>query len=189
MNHLLEIGAIVRCAPCKDQFLSRIFIIPKTDGSRRLILNLKNLNAFLSPDYFKLEDRNTVTKLLVPNNFLATIDLTEAYHLIPIHSFDRKYLRFQFRNKLYEYTCLPFGLCTAPIVYTKLLKPVVAYLRAKSLCSVGYLNVFLLLGRTLSDCERNVHETIKTIECLGFVVNREKSKLTPDRTCKFWVFF
>lgn len=41
LDHLLEIGAVESCLPCQGQFISKIFIVPKQDGSRRLILNLK----------------------------------------------------------------------------------------------------------------------------------------------------
>ena len=36
---LLGKGAIEKCDPHPQQFLSRIFVIPKSDGSDRLILN------------------------------------------------------------------------------------------------------------------------------------------------------
>lgn len=57
---------------------------------RLLILNLKRLNTFLAPKHFKLEDRKTVCSLMCSEDFMATIDLTESYHLISIHSTDRK---------------------------------------------------------------------------------------------------
>lgn len=107
-----------------DQFVSGIFSIPKNDGSHRFILNLKNLNKFVETSHFKLEDIRTVCKLLSRNDFMCTIDLKNAYYLVPINSTDKKYLRYEFNNKLYEYNCLAMGLNTAPFVFTKLLKPV-----------------------------------------------------------------
>lgn len=73
-----------------------------------------------------------VKKLLTKNMFLESLDLKGAYHLIPIHQRHRKYLRFVFPGQLYEYTCFPFGLNTAPYLFNKLLKPVLYYLRERS---------------------------------------------------------
>ncbi|XP_031344364.1 uncharacterized protein LOC116171583 isoform X1 [Photinus pyralis] len=119
---------------------------------------------------------------------MCTVDLKDAYYLIPIHPCHRKYLRFCFNGKLYEWNCLPFGLSCAPWVFTKILKPVVSLLREKGLLSVVYLDDFLLLGRTRSECISNVTETVKLLECLGFIVNYKKSNLIPNQTCKYLGF-
>ena len=81
--------------------------------------------------HFKLEDRRTVVKLVTPYCFMATLDLKNAYYLVSIANADHKFLRFCFNNQLYEFTCLPFGLNTTAYTFTKILKPVVAYLRFK----------------------------------------------------------
>ncbi|KAJ8911118.1 hypothetical protein NQ315_003293 [Exocentrus adspersus] len=174
--HLLDIGAIS---------VSPIFLISKPNGKRRLILNLKNLNTFLNTDHFKMEDRNTVTKLLFPGAFMASIDLKDVYFLINVHEKDRKYLRFQFNNRLSEYTCIPFGLCSAPLVFTKLMKQVLYWLRRNQFTSVAYLDDFLLIGNSYVDCLNNVNITLGVLHRLGFVINTEKSNLIRNRRCAF----
>ena len=47
---LMDKGAICKCSPVVDQFVSNIFLTPKSDGSVRLILNLKKLNEFMHAD-------------------------------------------------------------------------------------------------------------------------------------------
>lgn len=58
-----------------------------------------------------------------------------------------EYLRFSYKNKLYKFNCIPFGLCTVPFVFTKLMKPIVQSLRAKGFLSVFYLDDILLFGQ------------------------------------------
>ena len=62
----------------------------------------------------------TVTRLLQPNMYVTSLDLTDAYLFIPIHSSLRKYLRFKFEQNLYEFTALPFGLAIVPNVFSKI---------------------------------------------------------------------
>ena len=50
---------------------------------------------------------------------MATIDLKDAYFAVLISEPDRKYLRFRWRGKVYQFNCLPFGLSCAPWVFTK----------------------------------------------------------------------
>lgn len=138
IEDLLGKGAISVCDHKSSQFISKIFLVPKPDGSKRFILNLKKLNKFIYSKHFKLEDFRTAVKLS-KNSFLGIIDLKDAYFLVPIHFSHRKYLRFLFNGKLYEFNCLPFRLSTAPYVFIKLMKPVMSYLRKKGFSSVVYL--------------------------------------------------
>lgn len=185
---LLKLGAISHCHPHKDQFISPIFLVPKPDGSQRFILNLKQLNMFIKPDHFKLEDRSMVMKLLQPNSFMATIDLKDAYFMLPIDNNYKKYLRFQFNDSLYEFNCLPFGLNVAPLVFTKLMKPVVTYLRSKGFISVIYLDDIWLMATSYERCLENIQITKNLLTKLGFIINEQKSKLIPSQISTFLGF-
>lgn len=176
------------CKPTKNQFISNIFLVPKPNGSKRLILNLKNLNKFIDAPHFKLEDLRTARDLMFQNCYMATLDLKDAYYLIHVKKSSQKFLSFRFNGKLYKFTCLPFGLNTAPYTFTKIMKVVVGHLRNRGFQSVVYLDDVFLLGNSYSQCLENIKETCKLIEGLGFIINKEKSCLIPKKTCKFLGF-
>lgn len=179
---------ITTCEPCDGQFISPIFTLPKANGEHRFILNLKNLNKFIKLEHFKMEDYRTALRLLDKNNFMATLDLKDAYFLIPINPNDRKKLRFEWKSQLYEFNVLPFGLCTAPYVFTKLLKPVLQWLRSRGWISVNYLDDFLCIGQSYDECVNNINKTQNFLQYLGFVINFNKSQVTPKTECKFLGF-
>lgn len=160
----------------------------KPNGGQRFILNLKSLNKFIKTKHFKLEDYRTASKLITKDCFMGAIDLKDAYFFIPIKKCHRKFLRFQYADVLYEFNCLPFGLCTAPYVFTKLLKPVCEYLRSHSHTSVIYLDDIFCIGRSFSECNNNIATTKELLETLGFIVNKEKSCLLPTKECKYLGF-
>jgi len=135
-----------------------------------------------------MEDVKTVTQILGKDYYMAKIDLKSAYHSIPIANEDRKFLRFRWKGILYEYTCLPFGLCTAPRVFTKLLKPVVAYLRNKGYISVVFIDDLLLIGLNYDMCIANITSTLSLLESLGFTINYDKSVITPTRKLEYLGF-
>ena len=125
---LLAKGAIVKIIfQTESGFISTMFVIPKktVKGIKKFrpILNLKRLNSFVRYEYFKMEGLDSVKYLLKPNDWLVKIDLQDAYFLVPVAAQHSKYLRFFWKGVLYEYVCLPFGLCSALRVFTKLLKP------------------------------------------------------------------
>jgi len=108
--------------------------------------------------------------------------------LIPIHEAHRKYLRFVWGGKLYEFTCLPFGLSSGPRIFTKIMKPVVSYLRSQGYINVIYLDDLLLLAKEYNACVDTVLKTKLVLEQLGFVINLKKSELRPTTQIKFLGF-
>ena len=67
---LINQGAVVPCHYNKGQFLSPFFLVEKSNGSKRFILNLKRLNKYIEAKHFKMEDYRTVTKLVQKNFFM-----------------------------------------------------------------------------------------------------------------------
>lgn len=151
-------------------------------------MSLKKLNEFIDTNHFKLEDLRTAIKLIFPNYFMASIDLEDAYYAVPIHRESRKYLRFQFLDKTFEFVCLPFGLCTSPYIFTKIIKLVVRYLRIKSFSSTIYLDDILCIEDSKEKCEVNVSETKELLLALGFLINERKSNFELSTRCKFLGF-
>lgn len=188
ISRLLYKGAIIATTPSDNQFLSSFFLIDKKTGGKRFILNLKKLNNFLSPQHFQLEDWRTVVQLMTPDSWMATIDLEDAYLLVPIAQEHRRFLRFQWKGTTYEFTALPFGLATAPYIFTKIMRPVVRSLRQKGLCSVVYLDDLLLISPSREECLQNVNTSVNFLSSLGFIINRSKSQFIPSQSCKYLGF-
>ncbi|XP_069616119.1 uncharacterized protein [Ranitomeya imitator] len=169
-------------------FYSPLFLISKPDGSYRTIINLKRLNVFLENQTFKMESIRSTIKLLLPHCFIAVLDLKDAYYHLPIFSEHQQYLRVavmikgQIRH--YQYTAMPFGLSIAPRVFTKLMSEVMSYLRLKDTLIIPYLNDLLIVGNSLSQCHQRLSDSISSLQGLGWLVNWEKSRLSPTTNQK-----
>lgn len=185
---LLEKGVIRACEHTPGQFISSFFTVPKPDGTRRFILNLKNLNRYVHTEHFKLEDIKVARQLITQGCWMASVDLQDTYYMIPIHKRHTKYLRFIFERILYEFLVLPFGLSSSPYVFTKLLKPIVAFLRSRGYTSVLYLDDKLMIENTLQKCLNNIEKSTALVTKIGFSINVDKSNLIPTQKCKFLGF-
>nr|CAI5869207.1 unnamed protein product [Callosobruchus analis] len=183
---LLRIGAISKS---HSEFVSSFFIIQKPNGNLRFILNLKKLNTFLvDPPYFKLEDYRRAKYLIHKNSFLCKIDLRNAYYSVSIEDHCRRYLRVQYNGQLFSFNCLQFGLSMAPYIYTKILKPVLTYLRCLGIVCVGYLDDILLITSSYQEGIKNANKVVKVLTSLGFIINKDKCILSPTQECKFLGF-
>ena len=85
----------------------------------------------------------------------------------------------------YEFQCLPFGLSSAPHVFTKLLKPVVALLRRQGICCIIFLDDLLIMKQTQKALEKTSQDVLTLIQVLGFWINWEKSALTPTQVIQY----
>nr|CAH7735780.1 unnamed protein product [Callosobruchus chinensis] len=89
-------------------------------------------------------------------------------------------LEVSFQQKLYQFTCLPFGLNVAPFIFTKLLKPVIRKLWGRDI--FYYL---LMFGHSVADCARTIRVTLQLFSRLVFIINRQKSVLSPTQNITY----
>ena len=135
-----------------------------------------------------MDSLKTVLHMVKPGCFMASIDLKDAYYSVPIATADQKYLKFQWRGKLYKYVCFPNGLAFCPRKFTKLLKPVYSHLRQLGHLSASHIDDSYLQGDDYDDCERNVWDTVNLFDSLGFTVHPEKSSFVPQQRITFMGF-
>jgi hypothetical protein len=168
-----------------DGFISSLFVVPKKDGGNRPIVNLKPLNQYLIYEHFKMEGIHMLRDLLKQGDWLVKIDLKDAYLTVPIWKNHQKYLRFLWKDNMLEFACLPFGLATAPRVFTKLMKPVVALLRQWGIRLIIYLDDILIMAESQNLVLHQAASTLNLLESLGFLVNYKKSQLVPSQQLEF----
>ena len=157
ITKLLEKGVIELTSHSSGEFISTVFLRPKKDGGKRMILNLSTLNEHIEYNHFKMERLESAMQLMTKNCFMGSIDLRDAYYSVRIHPESRKYLRFIWRDKLYQFTALPNGYSAAPRLFTKLLKPIYAKLRSEGYISVAYIDDSYLQGSTYEECLDNIN--------------------------------
>ena len=130
---MVEKNAISRVCKEQEGFFFQLFMVPKKDGGQRPIINLKKLNSLVQTDHFKMEGIHMLKDLLKPGDWMTKVDLKDAYFMIPVATNHRSLLQFKWIGKTYQFNCLPFGLSSAPWVFTKTTKPIVAILRTMGL--------------------------------------------------------
>ena len=175
----IEAFPIVQCSP--------MGLVPKgSSGKWRLIVDLSSpegssVNDGIDPTLCSLEyvTVDVVAKVAVQlgkGAFLSKVDIRSAYRTIPVHPDDRFLLGMCWEGRLFVDTVLPFGLRSAPKIFTAVADAVEWIARANGVGHLfHYLDDFLLVS------EPSVHvglpqlsTLLRIFDTLGLPVAEEK---------------
>ena len=115
----------------------------------------------------------------------CTIDLEDAYFHLPICWFFQKFLAFRLDGVTYVFQYLPFGLSVAPWAFTRIIKPIKAYLHRLKFRINSFLDDFFLLARTPLLLQKMTVIVLALFKKLGLSVNHKKSKLAPSQKVEY----
>ena len=124
-----------------------------------------------------METPETIRISLQQGEWVTSLDFSDAYFHIPIHPGSRKYLRFHFQNQSYQFKALPFGLSTAPMEFTSVVKEVKLMAQSRGIRIHQYLDDWLIRGPTKESCHQGTQSLLTLCQELGWVGNLQKSEL------------
>ena len=182
---LVAKGAVELAPLPSPGFYSRLFVVWKTSGSWRPVIDLSHLNRFVDVSHFQMETIQSVLLSVRQGDWMASIDLTEAYLQVPIHPSSRHLLRFVFRDQVYQFKALCFGLSTAPQVFTRVMAPVSAILHSMGIRMRWYLDDWLVQSSSRDSLVRDLQTVLSLCHELGIVVNPQKSNLVPSQIVQY----
>jgi hypothetical protein len=130
--------------PLTPSFYSRLFLVPKINEKMRPVIDFSVLNRHLIVPYFQMETNRSIRGSIRFGMWTTSLDLTDTYFHIPISPKFRKFLRFVWEDRVYAFKVMPFGLSTAPLVFTRVFQAIVAHLHSQSILIHSYLDDSLL---------------------------------------------
>ena len=166
-------------------FLSRVFLVPKKGGGFCLVIDFSALNEWLAPVTFTMGTLKAVTETVQEGMWATSLDLSDAYHHIPIHPQFQKYLCFQVGDLKFRYLVLPFGLMSAPWAFTEVAKRVKKWTVQFDIILFQYLDDWLNVHGSAHQCEYLTQVLIRLCTLLGLLVNKTKSEIMPTQSIVF----
>lgn len=168
--------------------LNRFGVIPKSSQPEkwRLIVDLshpegKSVNDGIDPSrcslqYVRIDEVVKQLLQLGPGALMAKLDVKSAYRIVPVHPEDRFLLGMQWKGRIYVDAALPFGLRSAPKIFTALADALEWMVQQHGAQYIWhYLDDFLTGGAAGSqECRLNLQLVIDICSYLGIPLAEEK---------------
>ena len=132
VNELLH-ADLVEEIFCVPNIVNPLSVSTCSSGTQRLILDLRHVNSFIFKQKFKWEDLSVAIQIFDKGFHLF------KFHHIEIFPAHRKFLSFAWdfgisgSSRYCQFCVLPFGLSSAPFIFTKMLKPLLKSWRSKGI--------------------------------------------------------
>ena len=166
---------------------SRFGVIPKgSSGKWRLIVDMSSpegasindgiTESLASLSYVGVDDAAEGVVSYGRGALLAKVDVRSAYRNVPVHPDDWWLMGMLWEGSLYVDTALPFGLRSAPKIFTAIADAAEWIARQEGIRSViHYLDDFLVLGAPASEeCAVALRKLLSVFGRLGLPVAEEK---------------
>ncbi|XP_063770427.1 uncharacterized protein LOC134901984 [Pseudophryne corroboree] len=118
-------------------------------------------------------------------DFMVSLDIKDAYLHVPIYPPHQAYLRFAVQDCHYQFQTLPFGLSTAPRIFTKVMAEMMVLLRKQGVTIIPYLDDLLIKARSREQLLNSVSLSLKVLQQHGWILNIPKSQLVPTTRLPF----
>ena len=182
---LIAKGAVELAPLPSPGFYSRLFVVWKTSGPWRPVIDLSHLNRFVDVSHFQMETIQPVLLSVRQGDWMASIDLREAYLQVPVHPESRPFLCFVSKGRVFQFKAMCFGLSTAPQVFSRVMAPVSAILHAMGIRMRRYLDDWLVQSSSRESLLRDLQTVLDLCRELGVVINLKKSNLVPSQVVQY----
>ena len=156
-------------------------------------MDLRHINLHVFKQKFKCEGLHTIRDIFSADYFVFSFDLKSGYHHVDIFPDHRKFLAFSWHFgtncvRYFQFTVLPFGLSSAPFIFTKLIKPLEAFWRLQGIPIAIFFDDGVGAGSSRDIAESNGSVVRSSLAQSGFLVNQEKSDWNPKNIFS-WIGF
>ena len=156
-----------------------VVLATKKDGSQRLCVDYRQLNAVTIKDAFPLPRVDDSLAALSGSRWFSTLDLASGYWQVAMDAGTQEKAAFVTSSGLYEWTVMPFGLCNAPSTFARLMELVLKGLHWK-ICLI-YLDDVIVMGRTFEEEIERLKEVFERLARAGLKLKPKKCFLFQKR--------
>lgn len=142
---------------------------------RRMVIDYsQTVNRFTLLDAYPLPNIEDVVSKVSKYSVFSTIDLSSAYHQIPIREDEKKYTAFEAKGRLYQFTRIPFGVTNGVACFQRVIDDIIQSEKLNG--TFAYLDDITVCGKDQQEHDVNLRNFLNAVKKFDLTVNTEKSK-------------
>lgn len=169
IDNLLAQGIIEEC---ESPYASPVVLVPKPDGSMRLCVDYRKLNATTVPDAYPLPRMDDLLHEAKHTSYMSTLDLRSGYHQIKVSPPDQDKTAFVCPFGTFRYLRMPFGLRNAPAEFQRMIDKFINGL--KNVFALSYLDDIIILSDTFENHLSDLKQVFERLIKFKLSAKREK---------------
>ncbi|GFU20699.1 retrovirus-related Pol polyprotein from transposon 297 [Trichonephila clavipes] len=175
IDELLELGLI---EPVVSEIARPVVCVHKKDGTIRLCIDFRSLNALTVPDAYPIQNMMELNFLVGKKNFITVLDMLKGYWSIPMEDNSKHLTAFRTHRGQYQWNVIPFGLRNVAATYQRAMSKVVQTI---SDFACAYIDDLAIFSDTWEEHLNHLEEVFKRLEHFNFSVNLGKCRHSPDK--------
>lgn len=169
----LETDGVVSKVTQPTNWVNSLVIVHKKDKSLRLCLDPTNLNRAIKREHFKIPTIDEILSKVSGAKYFSTIDCSNGFWQIKLDNESSLLCTFNTPFGRYKFNRLPYGICSAPEVFTKVLRQMFDSVEGVDV----YVDDIIIWGK-------NAEEHNKRLETVLKIAAENDLKFNMDK-CKF----
>ena len=170
ITKMKEEGIVV---PSKSPYNSPMLLVPKKDGSFRLVIDFRKLNTLTVPDRMPMPVINDVLSQLGGAKVFSSLDMLSGYWQVPMDEESKHLTAFSTHNEHLQFQVMPFGLTSAPLTFVRLMFEILGNLKNVSV----YLDDVIIFSKDIKSHFETLEIVLQRLRNAGLKINLAKCKL------------
>jgi len=164
--------------PSTSSWASPIVAVRKSDGTARLCVNFKKVNAVTTNQPFYMPRVEEVLESVGKSRYISKLDLSKGYYKVRMSDEDIEKTASVCHRGRYEFTRMPFGVKNAPACFQKLMQEL--FKADTSYCSL-YMDDLVIFSESWEKHVGHIEEVLRRLKGAGLTANPAKCRWGEDQ--------
>ncbi len=182
---LLQRGSIQRVDRSDAHCILPLSVVACKGKKYRLVLDSRHTNLNISCPAYHNEGVNALASQIESGDFLISIDLQRGFHHLQLCPQERRYLCFRWREHIFQWIVLPFGVRSAPYLFCRTVCEVITFFRTRQTRCTVWVDDFIFMIHRDTNFDFHVRWILHVFHHLGWSVNFDKCDLEPTTSTAF----
>ncbi|XP_031668019.1 uncharacterized protein LOC116359314 [Oncorhynchus kisutch] len=165
--------------PSSSEWSSPIVIVPKKDGSLRVCMDFRKVNAISQFDAYPMPRIDDLLERIGRAHYITTLDLCKGYWQVPLDEQSKAYTAFRTPMGLFQFKVMPFGLHGAPATFQRLMDKVLQ--DCDDYCA-AYLDDVVIYSHSWEEHIQHLSSVLGKIHEAGLTLNLLKCEWAKQET-------